>query len=322
MRYRWEIKTTDTWYSGTDASVFLSLAGLDASMREVQISDPDAINDWERGDVNHGSIETQDLGELQTGTLRHDQSGPAAGWSVDWVKITNEEDGREWTSTVGTFDSGGRFPLLRFSRTNEGQFEEIKKQRAKRATYAADKEAADKVSAKRQAREQAQQQAASEADADLDADLAKRQRELDRDMKKAEAEAKLAEQRAKLDQMRGSSAGTPPQSSGTFRTYELFGVLNGGNVPLSQVVLCDANTGRCSVVPGGRVLVAESPGEGFGLAGVPGRWSTIYSGRSPTEFGLDADKGVLASDGSRGWVVTAAFLSQVFGAGWRAAVYS
>ena len=59
MRYRWEIKTTDTWYSGTDASVFLSLAGLDASMREVQISDPDAINDWERGDVNHGSIETQ-----------------------------------------------------------------------------------------------------------------------------------------------------------------------------------------------------------------------------------------------------------------------
>ena len=132
MRYRWEIKTTDTWYSGTDASVFLSLAGLDASMREVQISDPDAINDWERGDVNHGSIETQDLGELQTGTLRHDQSGPAAGWSVDWVKITNEEDGREWTATVGTFDSGGRFPLLRFSRTNDGQFEEIKKQRAQR----------------------------------------------------------------------------------------------------------------------------------------------------------------------------------------------
>jgi hypothetical protein len=325
MRYRWEIKTTDTWYSGTDASVFLSLSGLDASMREVQISDPDAINDWERGDVNHGSIETQDLGELQTGTLRHDQSGPAAGWSVDWVKITNEEDGREWTATVGTFDSGGRFPLLRFSRTNDGQFEEIKKQRAQRATYAADKEAAEKIAAKRQAQEQAQQRAASAADADLDSDLAKQQRELDRELKKAEAEAKLAEQRAKLDQMRGGGP-TPSGGSGsstmTFRTYELFGVTNGGKVPLSQVVLCDANTGRCSVVPGGRVMVAEAPSEGFGLAGVPGRWSAIYSGRSPTEFGLDSDKGVLASDGSRGWVVTAAFLSQVFGAGWRAAVYS
>ena len=56
MRYRWEIKTSDTWYAGTDASVFLSLSGLDASMREVQISDPDAINDWEKGDVNHSSF--------------------------------------------------------------------------------------------------------------------------------------------------------------------------------------------------------------------------------------------------------------------------
>ena len=68
-------------------------------------------------------------------------------------------------------------------------------------------------------------------------------------------------------------------------------------------------------------MVAEAPNEGFGLAGVPGRWSAIYSGRSPTEFGLDADKGVLASDGSRGWVVTAAFCRRCL-AGWRAAVYS
>lgn len=120
MRYRWEIKTSDTWYAGTDASVFLSLSGLNASMREVQISDPEVINDWEQGEINHGLIETEDLGELQTGTLRHDQSGPAAGWSVDWVKVSTEDDGREWTATVGRFDEGGRFPLLRFSRTKDG----------------------------------------------------------------------------------------------------------------------------------------------------------------------------------------------------------
>lgn len=76
------------------------------------------------------------------------------------------------------------------------------------------------------------------------------------------------------------------------------------------------------MVPGGRVIVGEAPGEGFGLAGVPGRWAAFYGGRSPAEFGLDADKGVLGSDGSRGWALNATFLAQVFGAGWRAAIYS
>jgi hypothetical protein len=114
----------------------------------------------------------------------------------------------------------------------------------------------------------------------------------------------------------------PPAPASTFRTYELFGILNGMNVPLAQVVVCDRNTGRCSVVPGGRVIVGEQPNEGYGLAGAPGRWSTYYAGRSPAEFGLDADKGVLGSDGSRGWVLTAQFLSQVFGMNWRSAIYS
>ncbi len=130
MRYKWEIRTSDTWYAGTDANVFLSLTGLDASMREVQISDPDSVNDWEQGETNHGIIETEDLGELQTGTLRHDQSGPASGWSVDWVKVTAEETGREWTAPIGRFDVQGRFPPLRFARTNDGLRDLPQKQKA------------------------------------------------------------------------------------------------------------------------------------------------------------------------------------------------
>ena len=114
----------------------------------------------------------------------------------------------------------------------------------------------------------------------------------------------------------------PPPPASTFRTFELFGVLNGMNVPLAQVVVCDRATGRCSVVPGGRVIVGEQPGEGYGMAGIPGRWQMYYPGRSPAEYGLDADKGVLGSDGSRGWVLTAQFLSQVFGMNWRSAIYS
>ncbi len=155
MRYRWSVKTGSAMYAATDANVFLSLAGLDANMREVEISDPDALNDWEKGDLNHGSIETEDLGELQTGTLRHDQSGPSSGWKVDWVKVQNEEDGREWTATVGKFDEGGRFPLLRFSRTNDGQYDLMQKQKAKKAQDQAAKDAAEKAAAKRKAEDQA-----------------------------------------------------------------------------------------------------------------------------------------------------------------------
>lgn len=323
MRYRWEIKTSDAWYAGTDASVFLSLAGLDASMREVQISDPDAINDWEKGDINHGTIETDDLGELQTGTLRHDQSGAGSGWSVDWVKVTNEEDAREWTATVGKFDEGGRFPMLRFSRTNDGNYAQVQAQKARKAQQEKDKAAQEKADREKTEAEKEQAQ----LDASLDRELAEAQKALDRELAKAKQEALLAKKRAEIEKLKqqanggASNTGVVPPPAGTFRTYELYGVYNGGTVPLSQVVRKDAY-GRFQVVPGGRVMVGDAPTDGFGLAGIPGRWQTWYAGRSPAEFGLDADKAVLGSDGSRGFVLDAGFLSQVFGSGWRGAVYA
>jgi hypothetical protein len=148
----------------------------------------------------------------------------------------------------------------------------------------------------------------------------------DAELKRYEDE--LARVQSGIDPAAPSPSGSNPYGSipttpaPTFRTYELFGILNGSNVPLAQVVICDRATGRCSVVPGGRVIVGEAPNEGYGLAGIPGRWQQLYPGRSPAEFGLDADKGVLGSDGSRGWVLDSRFLSQVFGTGWRAAIYS
>jgi hypothetical protein len=167
-------------------------------------------------------------------------------------------------------------------------------------------------------------------------EAAERKLKLQQAIDKAKQDAELKKYEDELariqnggtDPAASSSGGTnpygnvPPAPAPTFRTYELFGILNGMNVPLAQVVICDRNTGRCSVVPGGRVIVGEQPNEGYGLAGLPGRWSAYYAGKSPVEFGLDADKGVLGSDGSRGWVLTGQFLQQVFGTNWRAAIYS
>ncbi len=324
MRYRWSIKVGDSMYAGTDANVYLSLAGDIANMREVQVSDPDAINDWEKGDVYHGLLETEDLGDLQTGMLRHDQSGVGSGWQVDWVKVQNEEDSREWTATVGKWDEGGRFPVLRFSRTSDGQYEQIKKQREKEAKAKADKEAQDKKDRLTADAKQAQ----DDEEAELDREIERQAKLLERELKKAKMEADLAKKRAEIERLKngGQTPGipVPPTGgvSGALRTYELFGVFNGMNVPLSQVVISNPNSGTYSVVPGGRVIVGEQPNEGFGMAGFPGRWQMYYAGRSPAEFGLDPDKGVLGSDGSRGWALNAQFLTQVFGSGWRAAIYS
>lgn len=333
MRYTWTVKTGDVWYAGTDSNVFLSLNGSDAVMKEVQIDDPNSINDWEKGDVNSGSVETQDLGDLQTGVLRSDQSGPGSGWYVDWVKIRNEDDGREWTAQVGAWSDhdgrDGRF-RLKFTLSDPGDYDRIQKQKQDAAAAKAAKDAADKKA-------KADQDAAArdaQIQSDFDKQLADQQAQLDRELKKAQMEIQLAQKRAQLDQLKAQAAGASGTGTGTgtgmgtgmgggfFRTFELFGMVNGNRVPLASVVSVDRNTGRAAVVPGGRVLVTNIPGEGFGLAGTPGAWQSLYGGQSPANFGLDPDKGVMGSDGMRGWALDSGFLSQVFGAGWRAAVYS
>ena len=319
MRYKWEIRTGGAILAGTDANVFLSLVGTLASMKEVELSDENTINDWEKNATNSGYIETQDLGEITGGVLRHDNWGAQSGWQVDWVRITNEEDGRQWTATVGQYDQGGNFPRLRFTLTDKGQYDQIQKQKAAEAQRKKDEE----KEARRQRELEQQEKESANAEDDFERELERQSKDLEKEYRKAKLEADLAKKRAEIDKLRGGSGSTTTPTGGSgagaFRTFELFGILNGTNVPLAQVVIADCSSGRYSVVPGGRVIVGEQPNEGYGLAGYPGRWQMYYPGRSPAEFGLDADKGVLGSDGSRGWVLNAQFLSQVFGTNWRAA---
>jgi hypothetical protein len=100
------------------------------------------------------------------------------------------------------------------------------------------------------------------------------------------------------------------------KTYEVFGVYNGRPAPLTQAVNFDRATGKVLGVNAGyRVMATDSPSEGFGLAGSPGRWSSFVT-QSPLFYGLDPDRGILAWDGSRGQVLNASYLLQLFG-DWR-----
>ena len=99
-RYGWEIQTSDTPGAGTDAKVFLSLEGDQGQTKEMYLADPSAINDWERGDLNTGTFQTTELGNLIRGTLRHDGSGLGSDWTVDLVTVRHEDTGRAWVSGV------------------------------------------------------------------------------------------------------------------------------------------------------------------------------------------------------------------------------
>ncbi len=319
-RYRYEIKTADVMYAGTDANVFMSLSGDKATLKETELNDPDSNNDWEKGQINHGTIETADLGWIKTGTLKHDGSGGGPDWTVEYVKITNDDDGREWLAGVNTELKGNNPFRLVFKNTSRGQFDEMQRQKEledERLQREQDLEDA------KTARERKVEDAKVGAQ-DWKADAKARMDQLKVEMEKAKLEAEEQKLRDQVAQLRGqptspNPAATTPAASG-MRTYEVFGVYNGRPAPLTQAVNFDRNSGRLLGVNSGyRVMVTDSPSEGFGLAGTPGRWSSFVSG-SPTAYGLDADRGILAWDGSRGQALPAAYLSQLFG-DWRGAVY-
>jgi len=298
----------------------LSLAGDKGSMKEMELNDPDSINDWGKGDVNHGVFETADLGMLTTGTLKHDGSGASPDWTVDYVKITNDEDGRVWTCGVNAELTGCQPHRLVFKLTDRGQYDEMQR----RAKEADTKRNAEDEDATAKIEEEAADRELAKREQQRRKELERQKRELRLELDAAKNEAELAKLRAQVEATRngGQTPQTPPgmpPMSGALRTFEVFGIVGGRLAPMTSAVI--NNGGRWSVVPGASVMITEAPNEGYGLAGTPGRWSQLYGGKSPAEFGLDADKAVLASDGSRGWALPATLLAQIFGGNWRQAVY-
>jgi CubicO group peptidase (beta-lactamase class C family) len=109
-------------------------------------------------------------------------------------------------------------------------------------------------------------------------------------------------------------------SGGVTATYEIYGRLNGSQVPIWKELSFDGIAFH--IKQGGRILISHSSSEGYGFGGMPGSWPNLYGNRSPTDWGLDPDKGVVAFDGTRGYAVPATQLVEIFGSGWRQTVYA
>jgi hypothetical protein len=326
-RYRWETKTAYVNGAGTDANVFISLSGDKATLKETEINDPDSSQDWEKGDINHGLIETADLGWIKTGTLKHDGWGAGPDWMVEYVKITNDEDGREWLAGVNAeLKANNPFRLV-FKNTSRGQFDEMQRQKELEVEQREREQSAEDA---KLARERKVEDAKADTQ-DWKAASKARMEQLKSEMERAKVAAEEQKLREELARMRGGSTldptmpttnttPTPMPTGGSLKTYEVFGVYNGRPAPLTQAVNFDRATGRVLGVNAGyRVMATDSPSEGFGLAGSPGRWSSFVT-QSPLFYGLDPDRGILAWDGSRGQVLNASYLLQLFG-DWRQAVY-
>jgi len=263
-RYSWMIHTADEETDEGAGDVYLSLQGLKASTLELKLP----RRNFAGGTVEAGIIEVRrDLGELQTGSLRTEDSARSL-WTSDWIRVVNLSDGRQWTAQGVACDLGGSCSLLQFERTRDPI--ELEKSKGSRD---------------------------QESPADRAAD----------------------DKRSPMEGDGSRDGGSSKNTRSVVRTYELFGKHKGRLVPLAEILRIRA--GIKQLTPGAQVLVTDQESQGFGLGGEPGLWQDMYPGVDPTLYGLDADRPILASDGSRGWVVDAHYLAMIFGAQWRRVVY-
>jgi hypothetical protein len=259
-RYSWTLHAADAPQDSGSGDVYLSLHGLQSVTKALKLPS----RDFASGSIDSGIVEVRgDLGELQTGALWIEGLERSA-WTLDWIRIMNLSDGRQWTARGVACDAEGSCSLLQFDRTRDPS------------------------------------------------EPATPSENVNPDPPAAGDDPEMEE--------RGSGDRGSPQSTATVvRTYEIFGKQKGRVVPLAEIL--QVRAGIKQLTPGAQVLVTDQESQGFGLGGEPGLWEDLYPGVDPALYGLDSDKPILASDGSRGWAVDAHYLAMIFGVNWRRVVY-
>lgn len=85
--YKVTVKTGDKFGAGTDSNIYLRMIGALGSTDEIMIET--SKNELERGTIDHYNIVSDDVGALQKIIIRHDNSGFAPGWYLDWISISD-----------------------------------------------------------------------------------------------------------------------------------------------------------------------------------------------------------------------------------------
>ena len=91
--YSISIHTGTVHKSGTGAKVFIKLYGENGRTEDIRLDNQE--NNFENGQTDTFLITTQDIGDIKSIRLRHDNSGEKPGWYVDSVEIRNKQTGKE-----------------------------------------------------------------------------------------------------------------------------------------------------------------------------------------------------------------------------------
>ncbi|ESO86828.1 hypothetical protein LOTGIDRAFT_166832 [Lottia gigantea] len=84
-KYKVTVQTGDRQFAGTDANVYIQFVGPKGSTKKLKLDD--ARNNFERGVKEEFEVTGIDVGELDHIIIGHDNSGPGAGWFLDFVEV-------------------------------------------------------------------------------------------------------------------------------------------------------------------------------------------------------------------------------------------
>ncbi|MDI1447998.1 PLAT/LH2 domain-containing protein [Polyangium sp. 6x1] len=97
-RYTVTAITGTKQHADTRAKVYITLKGALGATPEQNLA-----GDFGVGTTRRFPIESPDLGDLQSVTIRHDNTGDAAAWFLDKVLIKDEATGAEWIFRCGAW---------------------------------------------------------------------------------------------------------------------------------------------------------------------------------------------------------------------------
>ncbi|MBO2451639.1 hypothetical protein J4573_31430 [Actinomadura barringtoniae] len=80
--------------SGTNANVHITLHGTAGDSGSLLLDSDD--NNFESGQTDTFNVSIPGVGNLNTVTISSDNSGSAAGWYLDWIKVTQQSTGAWW----------------------------------------------------------------------------------------------------------------------------------------------------------------------------------------------------------------------------------
>ena len=99
VRYEVTTVTADVRGAGTDCGVMLVVYGSLANSKQVMLES--GPNNFQRGKTDVFNLDWQDLGELKSLTIGHDEKGSLPRWMLESLTITNKKSGQSWLFPCG-----------------------------------------------------------------------------------------------------------------------------------------------------------------------------------------------------------------------------